>query len=132
VADETGSLSLVWFNQASLAETFKGGQHLMLYGLVKARSGPLKHLQMENPAFEILEGGEEAGRHQDLVHMCRIVPIYHGRETKTRMMLVDRIRAIMKGLVHQYADGAVDALPAEIVRGRKLLAFGDAIKAVHF
>src|SRR2546427_2169653 len=32
------------------------------------------HLQMENPAFEILEGGEEAGGHRDLVHMGRIVP----------------------------------------------------------
>src|SRR5436309_551632 len=48
------------------------------------------------------------------------------------MMLGDRIRAIMKGLVDQYADGAVDPLPAEIVRGRRLIAFGEAIKAVHF
>src|SRR5438309_2403997 len=131
VADKTGSLSLVWFNQAYLAETFQAGQHLMLYGLVKARSGRWTHLQMENPTFEILDGGEEAGRHHDLVHMGRIVPIYHGRETKTRMMPSDRIRAIMKGLVDQYADGAVDALPAEIVRGRRLMAFGEAIKAVH-
>src|SRR5439155_13795992 len=73
-----------------------------------------------------------ARRHMDLVHLGRIVPIYHGRETKPRMMLSDRIRAIMKGRIDQYADGAVDALPAEIVRGRRLLAFGDAIKAVHF
>src|SRR2546425_695125 len=70
--------------------------------------------------------------HVDQVVMGRIVPIYHGRETKTRMMLGDRIRAIMKGLVDQYADGAVDPLPAEIVRGRRLIAFGEAIKAVHF
>ena len=131
-ADETGRLDLVWFNQAYLAETFRAGQHLMLFGLVKARSGRWTHLQMENPAFEILEGGEEAGGHRDLVHMGRIVPIYHGRETKTRMMLGDRIRAIMKVLVDQYADGAVDALPAEIARGRRLMAFGEAIRAVHF
>src|SRR3989441_10318340 len=84
------------------------------------------------PAFEILEGWEEAGGHRDLVHMGRIVPIYHGRETKTRMMLGDRFRAIMKVLVDQYADGAGDALPAEIARGRRLMAFGEAIKAVHF
>ena len=132
VADETGSLYLVWFNQAYLAETFRVDQHLMLYGLVKARGGRWTHLQMENPAFEILEGEGKAGSHHDLVHMGRIVPIYHGRETKTRMMLGDRIRAIMKGLVDQYADGAVDPLPAEIVRGRRLISFGEAIKAVHF
>src|SRR5712692_6853607 len=132
VEDKTGSLYLVWFDQAYLAETFQAGQHLMLYGQVKARSGRWTHLQMENPTFEILEGGEEAGHHRDLVHMGRIVPIYHGRETKTRMMLGDRIRAIMKVLVDQYADGAVDAVPAEIARARRLMAFGEAIKAVHF
>src|SRR5207244_266354 len=60
-ADETGRLDLVWFNQAYLAETFRAGQHLMLYGLVKARSGRWTHLQMENPAFEILEGRAAAG-----------------------------------------------------------------------
>src|SRR6059036_28740 len=130
--DETGRLDLVWFNQAYLAETFRAGQHLMLFGLVKARSGRWTHLQMENPAFEILEGGEEAGGHRDRGHGGRIVPIYPGREPKTRMMLGDRFRAIMKVLVDQYADGAVDALPAEIARGRRLMAFGEAIKAVHF
>src|SRR2546428_7480799 len=130
--DETGRLDLVWFNQAYLAETFRAGQHLMLFGLVKARSGRWTHLQMENPAFEILDGGEEAGGHRDLVHMGRLVPVYHGRETKSRTMLGDRFRTIMKVLVDQYADGAVDALPAEIARGRRLMAFGEAIKAVHF
>src|SRR5256712_9089338 len=96
--DETGRLDLVWFNQAYLAETFRAGQHLMLFGLVKARSGRWTHLQMEHPAFEILQGAAEAGGHRELVHMRRIVLIYHGRETKTRMMLGDRFRAIMNVL----------------------------------
>src|SRR5437899_2483643 len=62
VADKTGRLSLVWFNQASLAETFQAVQQLMLYGLVKARSGRWTHLQMENPYVEIVDRGEGAGR----------------------------------------------------------------------
>ena len=130
VEDQTGSLYLVWFNQAYLAETFQAGQRLMLYGLVKPKSGRWTQLQMENPVFEILDGQDPA--HPDLAHMGRIVPIYHGRETKTRMMLSDRVRVIMKVLVDHYADGAVDALPAQIVHERRLVTFGQAIRAAHF
>src|SRR2546425_928559 len=78
VADETGSLYLVWFNQAYLAETFRVGQHLMLYGLVKARGGRRTQLQMENPAFEILEGEGRSEEHtselQSLAYLvCRLL-----------------------------------------------------------
>ncbi|MEK6548764.1 MAG: OB-fold nucleic acid binding domain-containing protein, partial [Nitrospirota bacterium] len=132
VADRTGSLHLVWFNQPYLAETFQAGQRLMLYGLVRPKDGRWTQLQMENPIFEILESGPQAPAHLDLVHMGRIVPIYHGRETKTRTMPSDRVRVIMKALVDQYADGAVDALPPAILKGRRLMPFGEAIRAVHF
>lgn len=127
VSDLTGDLHLIWFNQAYLAETFRAGQRMMLYGLVKPRNGKWTQLQMENPVFEILEGAPS-----DLTHMGRIVPIYRGRETKQRLMVSDRMRAIMKPIVAQYADGAVDPLPAEIRRGRRLVTFGEAIRGVHF
>ncbi|MBI3809989.1 MAG: ATP-dependent DNA helicase RecG, partial [Nitrospirae bacterium] len=132
VADRTGSLHLVWFNQPYLAATFQTGRRLMLYGLVKPKGGRWAQLQMENPVFEILESGPQVLAHPDLVHMGRIVPIYHGRETKTRTMPSDRVRAIMKALVDQYADGAVDTLPPAIIKGRRLMPFGEAIRAVHF
>lgn len=132
VADRTGSLHLVWFNQPYLAETLQAGQRLMFYGLVRPKDGRWTQLQMENPLFEILASGPQVPAQADLVHMGRIVPIYHGREMKTRTMPSDRVRAIMKALVDQYADGAVDALPPALVRDRRLLPFGAAIKAVHF
>jgi ATP-dependent DNA helicase RecG len=132
VADRTGSLHLIWFNQAYLAETFKVGQRVMLYGLVKPRNGRWTQLQMENPTFEILDRDGGGRNPPDLVHMGRIVPIYHGRETKTRLMMSDRIRAIMKVLIDQYADGAVDVLPSDMIRRRRLGTFGEAIRAAHF
>ena len=131
-ADHTGSLHLVWFNQPYLSETFQAGQRLMLYGLVRPKSGRWAQYQMENPVFEVLESGPQDPAHADLVHMGRIVPIYHGRETKTRTMPSDRVRAIMKALVDQYAGGAVDALPPSVIKGRRLMPFGEAIRAVHF
>ena len=138
VKDRTGSLHLVWFNQSYLAETFQAGQHLMLYGQVKPRSGRWTQLQMENPLFEVLEASDPTQLRADekelsrLTHMGRIVPIYHARETKTRGMLSDRFRAIMKVLIDQYAEGAVDVLPAAILHRRGLVPFGHAIRSVHF
>ncbi len=129
VADATGVLSLVWFNQPYLAETFQPGQHVMLFGLVKPKSGKWTQLQMENPVYEIVKPGTPPDA---LTHVGRIVPVYHGRETKTRMLLSDRVRSIMKDVVGQYAYGAADALPPEMLARRKLPAFGAAIKAAHF
>ena len=131
VADRTGKLHLIWFNQAYLAETFHVGQRLMLYGQVKPRNGRWTDLQMENPAFEILTDAVDAHR-ADLTHMGRIVPIYHARETKSRMMLSDRLRAMMKIIVDQYGQDALEPLPLEMLRRRKLLSFGQAIRQVHF
>ena len=135
VADRTGSLHLIWFNQGYLAETFHVGQRLMLYGQVKPRNGRWTDLQMENPVFEILAeaGDSHADSHRsDLTHMGRIVPIYHARETKSRMLLSDRLRAMMKIIVDQYGQGALEPLPWEMLRRRRLLSFGQAIRQVHF
>lgn len=132
VADRTGGLDLIWFNQGYLAETFRAGQRVMLYGLVKAKQGRWTQLQMENPTFEILSGHEGYAVRTDLTHMGRIVPIYHGRETKLRLMMSDRIRAIMKEIVDQYAEGAVDPLPADMLQRRQLVSFGEAVREAHF
>src|SRR5207244_2931134 len=129
VADRTGRLHLIWFNQAYLAETFHVGQRVMLYGQVKPRNGRWTDLQMENPAFEILTDAVDAHR-ADLTHMGRIVPIYHARETKSRMMLSDRLRAMMKIIVDQYGQDALEPLPLDMLRRRKLLSFGQAIRQV--
>ncbi|HEY3197637.1 MAG TPA: ATP-dependent DNA helicase RecG [Nitrospirales bacterium] len=129
--DRTGRIHLIWFNQAYLAETFHAGQRLMLYGQAKPRNGRWTELQMENPAFQILDGTEPSSG-GDFANMGRIVPIYHGRETKSRMIVSDRLRAMLKIIVDHYAHSAIDPLPVELLRRRGLLAFGAAVRQVHF
>jgi ATP-dependent DNA helicase RecG len=130
-ADRTGRLHVIWFNQAYLAETFHVGQRLLLYGQAKPRNGRWTELQMENPVFEMLDGTMPSSG-GDFTHVGRIVPIYHGREIKSRMMVSDRLRGMMKVIVDQYAPGAIDPLPVEVLRRRGLLAFGRAVRQVHF
>ena len=130
VSDPTGSLHLIWFNQPYVADAFQVGRRVMLYGQAKPRNGRWTELQMENPLFELDAGGAVASR--SLTHMGRIVPIYHGRETKTRGMVSDRFRAIMKIVIDEYADGAVDDLPQEMVRRLQLMDFNRALRHLHF
>ena len=136
VGDGTGKLHLIWFNQAYLAETFHIGQLLMLHGPVRLRKGLWTELQMDNPVFEVLEEEEDElasfPTHRDLTHMGRIVPIYHGRDTKSRLLMSDRLRVIMKLIIDQYSLGAIDPLPADLIRRRGLLPFCAAVRQVHF
>ena len=64
VADETGQLTLTWFNQPYLQKQLVYGQSYIFYGAVRSDHPG----QMANPAFEPLEhAGEVTGR---------LVPVY--------------------------------------------------------
>src|SRR5262249_61846286 len=49
--DDTGVLTLVWFNQRFLRDVFHRGQLVALYGKVELTG---QGLQMQNPQYEIL------------------------------------------------------------------------------
>ena len=63
--DGTGSVKLIWFNQAFLADQIKQGDRLAVFGA--PRSSGYRSLSIESPDWEKFEGNEEEGA---------IVPIY--------------------------------------------------------
>ncbi|HET9794699.1 MAG TPA: DNA helicase RecG, partial [Thermoanaerobaculia bacterium] len=69
IADETGSLPVVWFNRPYLAKALTPGRRAVLYGtpLFEKRG-----LVMRNPEHELFGPEEE----EDPVHMGRVVGIY--------------------------------------------------------
>lgn len=65
VEDETGSLKVVWYNQAYIAKVLSGGVKVMLYGkVVKKKYGVF----LSNPDFKILKGREK--------FQGEIIPVY--------------------------------------------------------
>jgi ATP-dependent DNA helicase RecG len=67
LADGTGTLRLLWFNQPYLGRSLKVGDHLLAFGsLVLGRHG----LELRGPQFEIME----RGANQDWVR--RYLPLY--------------------------------------------------------
>src|SRR4051812_39551397 len=55
VSDESGSMKVVWFNQAYLASAFHVGDELFLSGIIRDYKG----LQMQNPIYEMISESME-------------------------------------------------------------------------
>ena len=67
VADETGSLKAVWFNQGFRAQQLKRGSEVILSGKAERFRG---RLQMNSPAVDMLGEGPES------LDTGRVVPVY--------------------------------------------------------
>ncbi|HET6830720.1 MAG TPA: ATP-dependent DNA helicase RecG [Solirubrobacterales bacterium] len=130
VADGTGSLEVVWFNQAWLAEKLKPGTRLLL-------SGRLEGGSFRPDAHELLDGGDvEAGPRDPLragagpragVHTTGIVPVHPGGEG----LRVARIREWVFAAL-ALAPAILEPLPAAIRERRGFPNAADARVAIHF
>jgi ATP-dependent DNA helicase RecG len=119
VYDGTGYIDLFWFNQSWPARRFKEGQEVAASGKVGAFRG---HLRVQNPAVEILKGGDA-----DQVHTGRIVPVHPATEGVST--------GTLRRLVHDALEriGRVpDAVPTETRRRYRLTPVQDAVRQIHF
>ena len=124
VKDETGLLRGKWFkfNERYMNKRFSIGQRIIMSGEVQFNP---YHGGMEiiHPDIEILDSEKE-----DLLHVGRIVPIYHSTEGIHQKTL----RSILKEVVDNYADSITDFLPDSIIKDNQLIQLKDAIKNIHF
>ena len=117
VADHSGPMKAVWFNQAYLAERLRPGTRLLLNGKLD-RSG------FRVATHEIVSGG--AGPAAGL-HTTGIVPVHNA----TRELSAKRLREWIFQAVERAGD-AVEALPAELRARRGLPGEADAFRCAHF
>ena len=115
LADGSGRLRVVWFNQPWVANQLHVGDAVFLAGEVTLDSG----LQMKNPDYEPVSG--------DPRHAARLVPIYHETEKLTSRWLRSKLQAVL-GLAEQLDE----FLPAELVERRNLMPRPSAVRQVHF
>jgi ATP-dependent DNA helicase RecG len=119
IFDRTGYLDLSWFNQAWPARRFRQGQEVAVSGKLSAFRG---RLRVQNPAVEILKGGDA-----DHVHTSRIVPVHRASEGVST--------GVIRRLVHDALGGLPeppDPVPPEIRRSQGLVPLGDALRNIHF
>ncbi len=118
VADSSGSMKAVWFNQPWLAKQLEPGARLRLYGKYKGGSLQVREHTVLKPG----EAGAPAGAEGR--EAVAVYPAGEGLSTQ-------RIRE----LVAQHQDDfehVVDALPARLLSELRMLSRPDALREMHF
>lgn len=129
IKDETGLMRGKWFkfNEKYMNKKFSIGQKIIMSGEVQFN--PYQGgMEIIHPDIETLEDSELQTGAPELLHVGRIVPLYHlteGIHQKT-------LRVIMKEAVDSYADSIVDFLPENIKKNLRLLPLKESIKNIHF
>jgi ATP-dependent DNA helicase RecG len=121
VADDSGSLKAVWFNQEYLLDQLKDGTELLLRGkLEKSSAGTAFRVS----AHELTRSGDgpERGR-----HTTGLVPVYPATEGLSTRRIRDLVWQVRGLELH-----ALELLPAALRRGEALPGRADAIAAAHF
>ena len=117
IFDESGSLSVTWFNQPYITAQLRVGQEYLFYGRVQ---GCGRARQMISPQAEkVAENDQNPGR---------IVPVYPLTAGVGQSLLH---RAIRQGL-DEGADRLPDLLPAELRRQHGLCDVRYAYENIHF
>ncbi|KKW35960.1 MAG: ATP-dependent DNA helicase RecG [Candidatus Uhrbacteria bacterium GW2011_GWC2_53_7] len=117
VKDETGELTVKWFNQPFLTKSLKPGTRVSLAGATDLRAG----LVLVNPRYEKISPDGET------VHTGRIVPVYPRSGTVGEKRLRSAIKESLSA-----ASKLADALPAAIREAEGFPSLAEAICSIHF
>lgn len=119
IADETGELPVVWFNQHFITKNLKKGDRVSLSGKIGEFGGKKTLI---NPEYELVkaEGGA--------IHTGGLVPVYPETYGVSSKWLRAKIAPLLKTLLPQIGDYLSD----KIREDQKLLGLSDSLKEIHF
>ena len=118
VADETGTLRVIWWGQRYIARQLRPGTRVALSGKVSVYRG---QLQMESPEYESLAS-------DDLIHTARLVPVY----PLTEGLWPRVVRRLVKDALDNFADSVPDPVPPELNERLHLWPLPHALRQMHY
>ncbi|MEX2028531.1 MAG: ATP-dependent DNA helicase RecG [Candidatus Curtissbacteria bacterium] len=124
IADPSGVVDVLWFNQPYLTKILKAGTPISLSGKVDT-SGPRPKLL--SPAYEVIHPQSPIIGEQTL-HTGRLVPIYPETEGVTSKWIRQKIAQILPG----YIKTLKDFLPEDVIKRQKLESLSTALSKIHF
>ncbi|MBI5254444.1 ATP-dependent DNA helicase RecG [Candidatus Falkowbacteria bacterium] len=126
VADDSGQIKVIWFNQPFLTKTLKQGDEIFLAGKVSGDDFAAQMISpIYEPAFARLRQGE-------LIHTARIVPIYPLTAGVTEKQLRFLVKQTLPA-VRQMKDFLPDELVARnLVAADNFLKLSEALEQIHF
>ena len=118
VTDETGGLTLVWFNQPFIGKALHEGMQANFAGKVFSNK---TGLHLSNPSYEALHGTTVT------THTAGLIPIY----PETRGLTSKGIRYLVKQLL-DILPRFDDPLPNEVLAANNLPSLDYALRHIHF
>jgi ATP-dependent DNA helicase RecG len=134
IADASGSIRAVWFNQPYVATTLKPGREANFSG--KASVSEEGEIYLNNPTYEIVRvrpgmnaaGGDGAGgAEQEFNHTGRLVPIY----PETQGLTSRGIRFVIQQLF-KHKPELEEWIPAEVLNEFHFAELENALHEIHF
>ena len=114
--DETGSITITWFNQSYLKNIFKIGETYKFFGKVK-RIG--NKVEMNSPIYEGIQKSDNTGK---------IIPIY----PLTYNLSQNSIRKIIENGLQLVKNTLEETLPEYLLKQYNLVDINTAINSIHF
>jgi len=117
IADASGTVEAVWFNQPYLVKQLRAGRRIVLSGKIDEHLG---RLRLQSPAWEPLE--------KELIHTGRLVPVY----PLTRGITSRWLRKLIKRVVDHWTPRLQDYLPESVRSRAGLMDLHKALREIHF
>ncbi len=116
LADKTGKLQAIWFNQPYRETQLKNGEDFYFSGIFEFS---YNHYQLTSPSAELVSDMP--------IQTDRILPIYHSIKGLKSTL----VRKILSELRPFFAY-IPETLPAEIIKAENLLSRSQALMTIHF
>ena len=116
VRDETGSATIIWFNQSYLKNKFEIGHKYKFYGKINNQFGKIT---MISPVFD--ENGKN-------FNTGKIIPIY----PLTYQLSQNVLRKIIEAGLKEVDGNLEETLPEYIIKENNLSNINQATKLIHF
>lgn len=118
IADETGTIEVVWFNQPYLINVIHAQDKIALSGKI---DWFLRKIVMQSPDYEIISDSPA-------IHTGRLVPVY----PETKGITSKWMRRQTYNLLKENIDQFIEYLPDSTIANHSLISITEAIEQIHF
>jgi ATP-dependent DNA helicase RecG len=118
IADETGTIEVIWFNQPYLINVIHSQDKIALSGKI---DWFLRRIVMQSPDYEIITNSPA-------IHTGRLVPVYPETKGLTSKWLRRQIYNLIKENINQFTE----YLPESTMISHSLMGIASAIEQIHF
>ncbi len=128
IADSSGKIEAIWFNQPYLAKTIRIGENYNFSGNVNwfGRQKTLVSPEFEASKNSPLDNSKIGNL--EIIHTGRLVPIYNETYGVSSKWLRSRIKMVLETLGEEIEE----FLPEEIIENESLLSEKEAVFQMHF